>query len=109
MSTGCMLWRLPSGLSAARTRHDGHTPQRLLKDIEEESAVAAKATAGRAAKRLADEIGDGLDADMLPGIRTDDEPFLNNLEHNLHEGPDVAMRVKTSQVSGLSTEPRRMP
>ncbi|MFF0110822.1 hypothetical protein [Streptomyces hirsutus] len=102
VSTGRVLWRLMSGLpSAVRTGHDGHTPQRLLKDIEEEFAVAAKAAAAaRAAERFADGIGDSLDADMLRGIRTDDERFLNNLDHSLEEAADVVVRVKTSEAGG---------
>ncbi|MEU7424967.1 hypothetical protein [Streptomyces sp. NPDC040750] len=102
VSTGRLLWRLMSGLpSAVRPGHDGHTPQRLLKDIEEEFGVAAKAAAAaRAAERCADEIGDSLDVDMLRGIRTDDERFLNNLDHSLEEAADVVVRVKTSEVGG---------
>ncbi|MFE2700874.1 hypothetical protein ACFXI6_17750 [Streptomyces mirabilis] len=102
VSTGRVLWRQMSGLpSAVRTGHDGHTPQRLLKDIEEEFAVAAKAAAAaRAAERFADEIGDSLDTDMLRGIRTDDERFLNNLDHSLEEAADVVVRVKTSEAGG---------
>ncbi|WP_265566003.1 hypothetical protein [Streptomyces hygroscopicus] len=102
MSTGSVLWRLMSGLpSAVRPGHDGHTPQRLLKGIEEEFAVAAKAAAAAsAAERFADEIGDSLDADMLRGIRTDEERFLNDLDHSLEEAADVVVRVKTSEAGG---------
>ncbi|MGW5479940.1 hypothetical protein [Streptomyces sp. NPDC004008] len=70
------------------------------KDIEEEFAVATKAAADRAAERFADEIGDSLDANMLRGIRTDDERVLNNMDHSLEEAADVVVRVKTSEAGG---------